>query len=82
MNYLDERMAYHYVYVWDPIIHMTVCRCVFPAFPGHDLPCVAMELICEEWELIMAETVHNQLNITMMQETVRVGDAADCGTVL
>ena len=53
-----------------------------------DLPCVAMEFLCEDWELIIPVKLlwikcgQSVLNISMMQETVRVGDTADCGIAL
>jgi len=50
MNLSGRTHVYHNIYVLDPIIHMAVFGCVYPVFLEHDLPCVAMELIFEEWE--------------------------------
>jgi len=80
-------VSLQYFYLGPNYPHGSLLAVFIPIFLGHDLPCVAMELLFEEWEINMAETVRikcaqSMLNISMMQETVRVGDAADCGTVL
>ena len=54
-------VSLQYFYLGPNYPHGSLLAVFIPIFLGHDLPCVAMELLFEEWEINMAETVRNQM---------------------